>query len=196
MTVHLKSSCVSPIEQSNDPARGKLDGNNENCVILQAQVRPLEAWIEARATVPTILLGDFNRNLANEIHAFPPPQVRVDGSDPASPLPTTVRVRSLVGEANDGAPAAAALSLLDTTCPINEFSKDFCRRAKTTGFTQAEQRPLGRAENLGCRNPIGLDHVLVPRRWRRGHGREGAARTHGRQQARRPALPRSTSRAV
>ncbi len=162
MTVHLKSSCVSPIESNaRNPERGKLEGDEPNCVILQRQVRPIEAWIEARATLPSIILGDFNRNLPNEIAALPRAEVRVDGSDPVTPLPATVRVRSLIGEVNDGQPAPSALTLLDTVCPVNAVSEDFCRRSKTQGLSQTELRPLTRFENLGCRNPVGLDHVLV-----------------------------------
>lgn len=162
MTVHLKSSCVSPLEAvASNPARGKLEGADPNCVILQAQVRPLEAWIEARAAVPTVMLGDFNRNLPNEIGALPAGRVRTDGSDPGSPLPAGAAVRSLIGEVNDGRPADSALALLDTKCPVNAASEEFCRRSKTQALTQAELRPLTRFENLGCRNPVGLDHVLV-----------------------------------
>lgn len=162
MTLHLKSSCVSPLENNaRNPDRGKLEGNDPNCIILQRQVRPIEAWIEGRATVPTIMLGDFNRNLPKEISALPRDQIRTDASNPVTPLPPNVRVRSLFGEVNDGQPAASMLAIVDTTCPINAVSEDFCKRSKTQAFTQAELRPLTRPENLGCRNPIGLDHVLV-----------------------------------
>lgn len=44
MTVHLKSSCVSPLED-----RGKLEGTADACKVLQQQVRPLEAWLETRS---------------------------------------------------------------------------------------------------------------------------------------------------
>jgi endonuclease/exonuclease/phosphatase family metal-dependent hydrolase len=167
MTVHLKSSCVSPLEtNARNPGRGQLEGDEPNCAILQRQVQPLEAWIEARTqeggkAIPTILLGDFNRNLPNEIAAITRDRARSDGSDPATPLPAGVRVRSLIGEVDDGQPAASKLALLDTTCPVNAVSEEFCRRSKTQGLTQEELRPLTRAENLGCRNPVGLDHVLV-----------------------------------
>ncbi len=64
-----------------NPNRGKLDGDEQNCVILQRQVRALEAWIETRtqandAAVRTVLLGDFNRNLPNEVTAIPRALVR------------------------------------------------------------------------------------------------------------------------
>jgi endonuclease/exonuclease/phosphatase family metal-dependent hydrolase len=187
MTVHLKSSCVSPLEaNARNPERGMLEGNDPHCIILQRQVRPIEAWIEGRATVPTIMLGDFNRNLSHEIASIPRSQVRSDGSDPAGPLPSDARVRSLIGEVDDGQPAASKLTLLETTCPINAVSEEFCRRAKSEAFTREELRPLTRSENLGCRNPIGLDHVLVSQGLATGAsarkvplGRLGSARPAG-----------------
>ena len=101
MTVHLKSSCVSPLEN-----RGKLDGGGDACPILQQQVRPLEAWLEARSSgIPVILMGDFNRNLSHEKNAIASSAIRSDGSDPVSPLPAGVVARSLYGEVNDGAPS-------------------------------------------------------------------------------------------
>lgn len=162
MTVHLKSSCVSPLEatQSN-PQKGQLAGGDDNCVILQQQVGPLEAWIEAKATGPTVVLGDFNRNLPHELHAFKATEVRTDGSDPKGPLKAGVLSKSLIGEVNDGVPAGTLLALVDTACPTNALTADYCRRAKTEAFTTEALRPLTRWENLGCRNPIGLDHVLV-----------------------------------
>ena len=130
-------------------------------MILQQQVTPLEAWIEAKATGATILLGDFNRNLPHELHAIKVPEVRTDGSDPKGPRQPRVLSRSLIGEVNDGAPDGTLLALADIACPTNALTVEFCRRAKTEAFTSTELRPLTRWENLGCRNPIGLDHVLV-----------------------------------
>jgi endonuclease/exonuclease/phosphatase family metal-dependent hydrolase len=162
MTVHLKSSCVSPLEATeSNPEKGQLVGNNEHCLILQKQIAPLEAWIEAKATDPTILLGDFNRNLPHELHAIGPDKVRTDGSDPMVPRKAGVLSRSLIGEVNDGMPGGTKLALVDVGCPANAFTAEYCRRAKTEAFTAQELRLLTRWENLGCRNPIGLDHVLV-----------------------------------
>jgi hypothetical protein len=45
--------------------------------------------------------------------------------------------------------------------PDAVLTTDYCQRAKTEAFTTEALRPLTRSENLGCRNPIGLDHVLV-----------------------------------
>jgi hypothetical protein len=162
MTVHLKSRCVSPLEKDvNNPAKGQLDGSNEHCVILQRQVAPLEAWIESQGTVPMIIMGDFNRNLPHEMNSIAPPQVRVDGSDPTSPLSSTTKVRSLLGEVNDGSPAASSLSLLDAICQANLDPADFCRRFKTEFFDQDILKPLTEAKSLGCSLSIGLDHVLM-----------------------------------
>lgn len=162
MTVHLKSSCVSPLEATDrNPEKGQLAGNDENCVILQKQVIPLETWIEAKVSGPTILLGDLNRNLAHELHLFLAYKVRIDGSDPKVPHQPGVLSRSLIGEVNDGAPDGTLLTLVDLTCPRNAVTADYCRRAKTENFTISELRPHARSENLGCRNPVGLDEVPV-----------------------------------
>ncbi|MGY3449187.1 endonuclease/exonuclease/phosphatase family protein [Bradyrhizobium sp. USDA 4353] len=157
MTVHLKSSCVSPLED-----RGKLDGTGDACQILQQQVRPLEAWLEARsAGTPVVLMGDFNRNVSHEESSIGPSAVRADGSDPASPLPAGVLVRSLSGEVNDGAPADSALTHLEPECPVNAVAKEICERSKRELFDQDALKPVTRGDSLGCRNPIGLDQMLV-----------------------------------
>lgn len=162
MTVHLKSSCVSPIEAGGaNPNRGKLEGPDEACQLLHKQVAPLERWIEARATVPIVLLGDFNRNLAQELNSIPADRVRTDGSAAEISITPGAFVRSLIGEINDGVPSMSQLALLDVACPVNPVSAEFCRRIKTEHISQTELRPLTRSENLGCRNPVGLDHVLI-----------------------------------
>jgi hypothetical protein len=62
---------VSPLEATDgNLGKGQLAGSNEHCLILQQQVGPLEAWIEAKATGPTVLLGDLNLNFPHELHAF------------------------------------------------------------------------------------------------------------------------------
>ncbi|PIT06398.1 hypothetical protein TSA1_29760 [Bradyrhizobium nitroreducens] len=157
MTVHLKSSCVSPLED-----RGKLDGGGDACAILQKQMHPLEDWLEASsATMPVVLMGDFNRNLSHEKNSIAKSAVRSDGSDPASPLPAGVLVRSLYGEVNDGAPASSALLHLEPECQVNPVAKQLCERSKRELFDQDALKPLTKADSLGCRNPIGLDQMLV-----------------------------------
>lgn len=160
LTVHLKSSCVSPLED-----RGKLEGSAEACTILQQQIKPLETWLEARSTnTPVILLGDFNRNLSHERNSILQSAVRTDGSDPTSPLPAGARVRNLYGEVNDSVPADSALTHLEAECTVNPIAKDICARSKRELFDQNAIKPLTRADSLGCRNPIGLDHILIGRR--------------------------------
>lgn len=157
MTVHLKSSCVTPLED-----RGKLDGGGDACPILQQQVRPLEAWLEVRSSgTPVIVMGDFNRHLSHEKNTIAPSAIRSDGSNPTSPLPAGVRVRSLYGEVNDGTPTGSALTHLEPECPVNAATKQICERSKREFFDQDALKPLTRADSLGCRNPIGLDQMLV-----------------------------------
>lgn len=146
MTVHLKSSCVSPLDdQSRTPGRGQLDGDEPNCRHLQDQVRPLEAWIEAQAAKSEafVLLGDFNRNLGHEAS---------EASD--SPVRNGERTRNLWRELNDGSPN---LQLLSPQCE-GELG-GVCSLAKQRLL---DGREYGRLRGeLGCRNPIGLDHVVI-----------------------------------
>jgi hypothetical protein len=67
----------------------------------------------------------------------------------------------LIGEVNDGSPVTSFLRLLDATCPVNAASAEICRRSKKEYFDDAALNPLKRADSLGCRFPVGLDHVLV-----------------------------------
>ena len=48
LSVHLKSSCVSPLEG----LKGALAGNSDACKLLQQQVVPLEAWIDVSPLRP------------------------------------------------------------------------------------------------------------------------------------------------
>jgi hypothetical protein len=148
---------VSPLED-----RGKLDGGAQACQILHRQLAPLEAWLEAKADgAPIVVLGDFNRNLSHEKNTIAQSAIRSDGSDPRSPLASGIRVRSLYGEINDTAPVNSAVTLLEPECPVNEIARDICTRAKRELFSQEALKPLTRADSLGCRNPIGLDHILI-----------------------------------
>ncbi|AYG64471.1 hypothetical protein [Rhizobium jaguaris] len=162
--VHLKSSCVSPLDDESDPRRGHLEGDDPNCQILQRQPAALEAWIERDAPGDGrfVLLGDFNRSLWYEGQASQ--TVRTDGSDPTTPLPSGVKVTNLFKEVFDGNLANTSLMLLHETCPVNAASKAICD--DLTIFTDSAKRKdakkaLSFKENLGCRNPIELDHILV-----------------------------------
>ncbi len=56
-----------------------------------------------------------------------------------------VRVRSLIGEVDDGQPSPPACARRHDMS-VNPVSEEFCRRAKTQAFTREELRPLTRAE--------------------------------------------------
>jgi endonuclease/exonuclease/phosphatase family metal-dependent hydrolase len=77
LSVHLKAFCVT----------GALTRDDKACRKLNAQVPVLEGWIDARARegVPFVVLGDFNRALAQPEDA-------------------------LFGELNDGDPAGLSLT--------------------------------------------------------------------------------------
>ena len=68
--VHLKSSChrwsLDPIQDQNDD--GRIFSSRFDCRTLDAQLNILESWIEQQAAhgVPTIILGDFNRDMNAE----------------------------------------------------------------------------------------------------------------------------------
>lgn len=65
LNVHLKSACHD--RPLTDPTPGPYDRPESPppCLVLAAQVKPLEAWIDARARERTdfVVLGDFNRRL-------------------------------------------------------------------------------------------------------------------------------------
>lgn len=162
LTVHLKSSCVSSLEGD------RLDGNtgaDDPCPVLQQQVGPLEeAWEQLPVGADHfIVLGDFNRNLwheANKVAGSEP--VRSDGeTDLSKPRGPAVATRNLVMEVNDGVPAASKAELLPTTCPGSAEVVAACDAEKTTKLTSAQRSVLVAPTGLGCRNPVGLDHVLV-----------------------------------
>lgn len=157
LAVHLKSSCVSPLEGAN----GNLAGGAEACKILQQQIAPLEAWIELKSqdTSAFIVLGDFNRNFWHERVDLT--QVRSDGSSPGTALAPTVKVSSLIEEVGDGSPSKSQFVLLHEVCPQNGFTEATCGAGQFLGLTRAETTMLGYEENLGCSLAFGLDHVLV-----------------------------------
>ena len=161
LTVHLKSSCVSPLDG------GKLDGNGpkaEACRILQRQVAPLEAALEqlAHGASHVVVLGDFNRNLWHEHNQVAGARgVRSNGStDLRAPLPADVMTQNLLMEVNDGQPAESQLHLQSLACEPPAVDA-LCAQTKTTLLKPDERRQLVASTGLGCRNPIGLDHVLV-----------------------------------
>jgi endonuclease/exonuclease/phosphatase family metal-dependent hydrolase len=98
LNVHLKSGC----------SRGRMDTGSEACALLQQQVPALERWVESQASHPFLVVGDWNRDLEQELRGHFP--ARSDGSDPAGPI-VPDRVRNLLPEIDDGKPSGSALSL-------------------------------------------------------------------------------------
>lgn len=163
LTLHLKSACVSPLD-----GRGRLDGNSrpdDPCLVLQQQVAPLEAILEdlPKGLDHVVVLGDFNRNLPHEAARVAGAEpVRSDGStDLRRPRPQGVATRNLLAEVNDGQPPASTLALLSPTCTGSAEVTAACDRAKTQMLTADERRILTDRTGLGCRNPVGLVHILV-----------------------------------
>ena len=171
LTLHLKSSCVSPLEDTRPDGRGQLDGQEPNCRVLQSQVPALEAWLEAQSqgVDSLVVLGDFNRDLAHESREAANAPVRSSGK-PSDPHAPGNRVRNLWREINDGVPASSLLTLLDVACPGDATTQALCTAAKSRRLARDEYFRLGGLEGLGCRNPIGLDHIAVA-----GAGRAEAA---------------------
>ncbi|WP_261338349.1 hypothetical protein [Rhizobium leguminosarum] len=69
--------------------------------------------------------------------------------------------RSLIEEIADGQPAAANLGVLDEHCHISDAGQALCTQAEIRDLTTPETQLLASDNYLGCRNPIGLDHILV-----------------------------------
>lgn len=162
LTVHLKSACVSPLD------RGRLDGTSRPdnpCRILQQQVGPLEAVVEelSKGVEHFVAMGDFNRNLGHEaarVEGAEP--VRSDGSaDLTRPRPAGVLTRNLLLEVADGQPASTRMTLLAPACVGSPELAAACNAAKIRLQTTDERRLLSDRAGLGCRNPIGLDHILM-----------------------------------
>ncbi|EER62152.1 Endonuclease/exonuclease/phosphatase [Acidovorax delafieldii 2AN] len=162
LTVHLKSSCVSPLDRN---PRRLDDASIEACALLQQQVRPLEAAFETlgQGVDHFVVLGDFNRNLAHELNqvAGAEPTRSDGGTDLAKPLATGARTRNLLLEINDGQPASSKAALLLPKCPGSAALEAACEASKTGVPTAEQQTLLGGKTGLGCRNPVGLDHILV-----------------------------------
>lgn len=179
LNVHLKSGCVSPLESTDANGRGRLDGDDPACTLLRAQVPPLEAWIERlSASGEIVLLGDFNRQLAHEAGRPSEESAR----NPAG------RTRNLLREIDDGEPAASDLHLLDETCPVSAAAQAACQRAAAGPEAEAV-KALARPEALGCRNPVGLDHILVSRAIQAEPARHLALGRYGRSLSPRPGQP-------
>lgn len=133
LNVHLKSSCANLVNTERYPAR-LLTDNDAACKVLNRQIAPLENWIEAVAvkTPMFIVLGDFNRRIDEEAAAnIPAKEVRLDGSDPASP---------------------------NSTGPFGEVKSRVMWQEISDGTPSLVQIPL--AEGSACKGFVGLDHIL------------------------------------
>lgn len=157
MTVHLKSSCVSPIDERAAEGRGQLEGSEPNCLVLQDQVAPLQAWLkqEAAGADALVFLGDMNRNFSHEASEAADRPVRVQG-----------RTRNLWRALNEAGPA---LTLLNPQCEPSADAGGLCKLGKERLLGRDEMGQLRGAGALGCRNPLGLDHIVL------GKGAQSAA---------------------
>lgn len=162
LTVHLKSSCVSPLDKN---PRRLDDEEVAACAVLQQQVAPLEETFErlGQGVDHFVVLGDFNRNLAHELNQVAGAEAqRSDGvTDLTKPMAAGARTRNLLHEINDGQPPSSQASLLMARCAGTPELEAACVASKT-GIPTVEQQAQMRARTgLGCRNPIGLDFVLI-----------------------------------
>jgi len=173
LNVHLKSSCVSPLEKG-DQQRGQLESDQRDCLILQQQIQPLENWIEHAALNfdRYVMLGDFNRDLWHEVEKGKTLAARVDDSSPQGPRKSDVRVRFLLAEVNDGLPAASAMTLVSANCKASEVAAGLCKDAKTRRLSPPEMKSL--SGEMGCSYPVALDHMLVSTSWNAGDATQKA----------------------
>jgi endonuclease/exonuclease/phosphatase family metal-dependent hydrolase len=164
LNVHLKSSCVSPLEKG-DQRRGQLESDQRDCVVLQQQLQPLENWIEQASLNfdRYVVLGDFNRDLWHETESVKTIGARVDASASAGPLGPKVRVRLLLAEVNDGMPEQSAMTLVSASCNKDDASRALCAKAKKVRLSSDELNSLSAA--MGCRYSVALDHMLVSDNW-------------------------------
>ncbi|MBY5721772.1 hypothetical protein HFO33_35360 [Rhizobium leguminosarum] len=155
LSQHLKSSRVSAFEN------GKLAGGGKHCPILQQQIDPLESWIERETAdgAKIVLLGDFNRNFWHELRG--PGPVRTDFGSPAAARSSGALSNSLFEEIVDGMPPASALRMLEEHCDTNEAGTLLCGLSEIRPLDDAERSLLASQNYLGCRNAVGLDHILV-----------------------------------
>jgi 5'-nucleotidase (lipoprotein e(P4) family) len=166
LTVHLKSGCVTPL----DPGKGRLDqedGADDPCPLLQQQTEPLEQLVEhaGDGVDGFVVLGDFNRNLWHEENAVAGDEpVRSDGTtDLTTPRAAGVKTRNLLRDVFDGQPASSATLLLAAQCPGDASVVAACEASRTRRLTADETKLLTAKTGLGCRNPAGLDQLLVSR---------------------------------
>ena len=167
LNVHLKSSCVSPLEK-NEQQRGQLESTQKDCLVLQQQIRPLENWIETTSTTfdRFIVMGDFNRDLWHEYDQAKTLSARIDASAPTAPRDAKTRVRLLLSEVNDNMPMQSAMTLASASCKKSDSTNALCTKAKLLRLSSDEMKSLG--DEMGCRNPVALDQMLISNSWNAG----------------------------
>lgn len=175
LNVHLKSSCVSPLEKG-EQQRGQLETDQRDCQVLQQQIQPLENWIEQTSQNfdRYIVMGDFNRDLWHEVEQGKTLAARMDGSSPQVARKPDVRVRLLLAEVNDGLPATSTMTLVSANCKASELAAGLCKDAKTRRLSSPEMKML--STEMGCSYPVALDHMLVSNSWNAGEATEQAVK--------------------
>jgi hypothetical protein len=110
-----------------------------------------------------VVLGDFNRNLGHEAAQVKGAEpVLSDGTtDLSRPRAASVVTRNLLLEVNDAQPPASRLTLMSPVCTGSADLASACDAAKTRLLTSEERRVLTDRSGLGCRYPVGLNHILV-----------------------------------
>lgn len=175
LNVHLKSSCVSPLEKS-EQQRGQLESEQRDCVVLQQQILPLENWIEQAAQNfdRYVVMGDFNRDLWHEVEKGKTLAARMDESSAQTARKPEVRVRLLLAEVNDGLPTASAMTLVAANCKVSDVAAGLCKDAKTRRLSAPEMKTL--STQMGCSYPVALDHMLVSNSWNAGEATQQAVK--------------------
>lgn len=165
LTVHLKSACVSPLDSDTKGHLDQVHGADDPCPILQQQTEPLEALVEhlGDGVDGFVVLGDFNRNLWQEFNGVKGDEpVRSDGStDLTTARAAGVKTRNLLREVFDGQPVSSAATLLSAHCPGTADVQAACEASKTSKLDATQTKVLTARTGLGCRNPVGLDQLLV-----------------------------------
>lgn len=118
LNVHLKAGCrLGRLERSNSRQPARYWRRRDACRTLQAQVPPLEAWLDTQihAGRQVLITGDFNRDLRAERKAGLP--ARSDGSPAGSPIGPadeagSSRISSLLAELDDDVPPGSRLHLV------------------------------------------------------------------------------------
>ncbi len=118
LNLHLKAGCRHGRLDRSPSRQPKRHWRRQRaCQTLQAQIPPLEAWIDQQigAGRQVLISGDFNRDLRAELKANLP--ARADGSPAGQPIPDAAAARhiaSLLPEIDDDTPPGTRLRLVRT----------------------------------------------------------------------------------